>query len=787
MSKTPTENLIAFLEQDKVIPVIGAGVSAAVADLPGWKRAIENGFEFALHRSLNGEAIVKGKNLLEQGSLTESADILKRLLNSPKNPFATWLDQLFGQPVIRDKKLLTNIHKLCCPMILTTNYDNLIFKTLIVGQKQVFDWSEFQEVHRSVVREEEFILHLHGRINKPETVILSREDYRQLAEQSGYKAVLQSLWMNYHFLFIGCSKDGVLDDDFITILNFLKEWFPTNPHQHFMLVNEANIKNGEHESLLFDCNIESISFGNDYAQLPVLIEKINPNKERLEAKIKKLFETYLNGETSDPLDVGWILKMSKRYRELQEKLNKLKKEFEEKKGGSYFDKDLYEEIQKVEALITKFKQEVSDLLSRYPDIKARFGEGDVDEVIINLQREDLEERARQLEVENKRLSAGRGEMNEKLKQLALDYLLRASLVFVNVEDPDRAERARQFVDKALATFEDADILDQAGRFYKIKLRLPKEGVALLEKMILLNLDLVRRMASLYTIGTMYMDFDEESASKHLAKFCSMAENLKVNHPYLQTLYANGLHNLASSISDEVLKASKYAEALAVRRSAAKADPIYLSSLVFTANMVCSPIRDAAKFEATFDEALDAMEAFLRLDHVEPVVFFEDNCLAGLIVLSLKFGAFGMREKFDRLKSVFEGLLPMFDDYVVEFQPEHGLGAGTAYHQYFLTFSDNKDFAREEFQWMVDRSIVHFKQSMKYFLPDDRLYFMLAYSLSQKYIYKKFAEHDIPASLLFLKEALSCCRSIKNPDEKGKWLLDWILSELAGIEGTDIGS
>lgn len=773
MATTPTDNLITFLKQGKVIPVIGAGVSAAVAGLPGWKQAIEHGFEFAETRNLNGAAIAQGKGLLEDGKLTQSADILKRLLNSPNNPFATWLDQLFGQPVIRDKALLTNIHKLCCPMILTTNYDNLIFKTQILGQKLIFDWSEFQEVQNYVARDEEFIFHLHGRINKPETIILSSEDYQRLANQPGYKTVLQRLWMNYHFLFIGCSKDGILDDDFITILNFLKTWFPSMPHQHFILVNDQSISNGEHLSLLLDCNVESVSYGSTYAQLPAMIDQINPNKDKLEERMKQLIEAYLEGYKANSADVDTILSRSKRYTTVKQSLDSMKEEFEDKKvNQSFFDQSLHADIGKLEMLIVSMRDQVADLLKQFRDLTARIGDGDVDEFITKLQMEDLDKKAEDLRRERQQFAIRKDVIGEKLRKLAQDYLIKAAAIFVNIEDPNRAEGARLFVDKALATFQDADILEEAARFYKIKLLMPREGVALMEKMLHLDLDLVTRMVALYTMGTMYSAFDKERAAEHLSKFCTIAENLKVNHPYLQTLYANGLHNLASAIADKDLMVATYRRALDVRRTAAKADPIYLSSLTFTAGMISRQYieGDTGKFNEAFDEAINALETFLDLEHVEPVGFFEESCLAGLIVYSLGFRSRGMNDKFALLKGKFKVLIRKFDDYVVTFQPDHCFGVGEAYHHYFRTFTNKDEFPTEHFQWMVDRSIVHFKQSMKYLLPSDKVYFMLTYALGQKFPYKRLVERDHLAALILLKEAISTCKKIQHPDDSAKWLL-----------------
>lgn len=783
MDRNPTETLKKLLAQDKVIPVIGAGVSSAVAGLPGWKQALEHGFKFAGERWLSRESILEGKKLLEDGLLTKSADILKKLLNCPRHPFATWLDQLFGQPEIRNKVLLTKIHELCCPMILTTNYDNLIFKTSIVGQKMVFDWSEFQEVHQAVHRSEEFILHLHGRVNKPETIILSSDDYQKLSEQLGYKAVLQSLWMNYHFLFIGCSKDGILDDDFITILNFLKKWFPSNPHQHFILVNERNVQNGEHLELLFDCNIEPISYGTEYDELPGTIEAINPNKNKLESKIKRIIEAYLNVVSVDNVVVEDILTGSTRFKAWKNRLAKLQEDFDAKKKDGYFDNDLYEQIQEVEKSMTNFKREVTELINRFPDLKKLLGDCTTIEDFVNtFNAKDLDTKAQELRLENEKLKLRGKVASKKLKQLADEFLLMASFAFMNVDDPNREVVAISFIEKALRTFEDLDILEAAARFYKNRLGLSDKGAELYEKVVHLELDVVHRMMALYTLGTMYISFDKKRARKHLSKFCLIASNLKANHPFLQTLYANGLHNLASCIEDPEAKLETLEEAILVRRLAAKANPNYFSSLAYTLTPIFARFADNDKmrFENAFDEALEAMEQFLALSNKESVDFFEEDCLAGLILGSVGFSHNKMIDKFNGLKPKFRDLLKEFDAFVTSFKPECCLGVALAYHEYFLIFKMETEFVQESNQWMLDRSILHLKNSFQYSLPNDKLYYMLTYSLTFKWVYLFMVEKDHTTALFVLKEALSHCRKINKPDSRGIWLL----AELTRLDETE---
>ncbi|HVS90846.1 MAG TPA: SIR2 family protein [Mucilaginibacter sp.] len=287
----PLDKLLSLLNKDKVIPVIGAGVSFATAGLPGWRGAIENGLQYAEHRRFGEKDLMAQiKTLVQTGDLVKAANLLKQVLKAPNHPFVDWVEDLFGNPQIRSKALIDSIHDLCTPILLTTNYDDLLYGPYKIQEKKIFDWSLHGQIARSLQKNEEFILHLHGVYSKPDTVILSLADYDQLAGQHGYKSILQKLWTDYHFLFIGCSRDGIMDPDFSTVIDFMNQWFPDFPHEHFILMREPEFSTGVHHELLEKCNVHAISYGRGYDDLPRFINEINPNREK--TRLRR--EAYLN-------------------------------------------------------------------------------------------------------------------------------------------------------------------------------------------------------------------------------------------------------------------------------------------------------------------------------------------------------------------------------------------------------------------------------------------------------------------------------------------------------------
>jgi hypothetical protein len=285
----PVEQLINLLKKDKVIPVVGAGFSYAVANLPGWKGVIEHGLSYAKERQLApASQIADVQSLLNNHQLVQGAAIMKQILNAPNHPFPGWLEELFGNPAIATDELIHSVNDLCTDYILTTNYDRLLYSQSKLKTKQVFNWSNHEEAAKALAKKEEFILHLHGVYDKPSSIILSEYDYEHLSQQHGYKTILQKLWTEYHFLFIGCSRDGVMDEDFSTVIRFLQNWFPSVNHTHFILFHDSEFAKGTQIELLTQCNIQAISYGNDYKKLAAFINNINPNKDKLIRKTENL-------------------------------------------------------------------------------------------------------------------------------------------------------------------------------------------------------------------------------------------------------------------------------------------------------------------------------------------------------------------------------------------------------------------------------------------------------------------------------------------------------------------
>lgn len=282
-----TEKIIDLLKKDEVIPVLGAGVSYATSKIPGWEGFIKQGLEFIKERNLAEEiTIEETKKMLDEGDYLQSAEIMKQILNAPYHPFSDWLDNMLHEPDIHSNKLIESIRDLIAPIVLTTNYDKLFYYKYHLNSYNIFNWTNHRLIKRSINKKDDIFLHLHGIYDEPETVILSQKDYSKLNENEGYKNIISELWSNRSFIFIGCSKNGVLDEDFKTVLNFFEKWFPDLPREHYILLKNDEIVLCAKE--LSRYNIIPVAYGEKHDDLPLFINKLNPNQDKKTQKLNQL-------------------------------------------------------------------------------------------------------------------------------------------------------------------------------------------------------------------------------------------------------------------------------------------------------------------------------------------------------------------------------------------------------------------------------------------------------------------------------------------------------------------
>jgi hypothetical protein len=271
------ELLSSLINQKKIIPVIGAGVSAASAGVPGWWGLIKTGLDFAKDRGLSNDDLYKStEEKLEKNDLLGAAKELKLLLKAPGGVYGSWLDSQFDGLKVKNEELYNSILKLDASYLITTNYDKLLSEHHLYREN--FTWEEPELVRKNITQEKPFVFHIHGVYTHPQTLIFGGDDYDAIKLNAAYRALINFIWLGKSLLFIGCSKDGVLDEDFKLTIQTFTDAFTDSAHEHYILLKSADADSKSIKDFLHKYRIQIIVFGDRNDQLPVFIDSFNPNE-----------------------------------------------------------------------------------------------------------------------------------------------------------------------------------------------------------------------------------------------------------------------------------------------------------------------------------------------------------------------------------------------------------------------------------------------------------------------------------------------------------------------------
>jgi hypothetical protein len=280
---SPAGQLRWLVARGKVVPVIGAGVSKAVAGAPDWPILIKAGAEYArAHRLVRSSdaAELLGSSLSTPASVIDAATTVRRWLEESKE-FGPWLHSLFSQLHASQPRLLGAIWGLKLALIVTTNYDRLLSGAYPRGAVNVFTWKQPSLAHAAIARDDFcplHVFHLHGVFDEPESVIFGERDYGRLAEQRGYEDLVRTLWIARSLVFIGSSLNGLDDPDFFRLITWASDTFGNDSCKHYILARagEIDAETAEKWSLR---NIETVVYGESFDDLPIFLQELWPLSE----------------------------------------------------------------------------------------------------------------------------------------------------------------------------------------------------------------------------------------------------------------------------------------------------------------------------------------------------------------------------------------------------------------------------------------------------------------------------------------------------------------------------
>lgn len=226
--KSRTRNLIPFL---------GAGASIPF-NLPNWGDLL-----IELDKGLTALDSAKYRDLIQQGDYLKALSFLKKYSTLYKNEQLIKRDikSIIKTRYIKENNTnnhnIIDILKLDTQFIVTTNYDNIVSDYLMDYRGEFImpqTLETLEDLQDLMYDNSQKVIHLHGNVEIPNSMIVTKDDYDNLYKTEKIIHVLNGIMTNKTLLFIGFSfKDEYFKDLYDKIFSFIKgEHFIIVPNLH---------------------------------------------------------------------------------------------------------------------------------------------------------------------------------------------------------------------------------------------------------------------------------------------------------------------------------------------------------------------------------------------------------------------------------------------------------------------------------------------------------------------------------------------------------------------------
>jgi SOS-response transcriptional repressor LexA len=262
-------------EGPTLTPFVGAGFSSAAtsgAEHASWSGLLLDGIKVCERLCVptpSGWSERMKEQLDNADTITylAVADEVTRRLSAVRQgqEFGFWLRRTVGG--LRPSKEGRTAIKAVCKLgdfIVTTNYDNLI--EMATGWKSC-TWSD--KYYAATLSKPQVVVHLHGVVDNPESIILSSAHYERLSTNEPTQIFHQTLFASRRFIFIGCG-DGLGDPDISTLMEFAHRAEPET--EHYLLVTGKQLRRLNRHPI--SPQVTPVAYGSDFADLTPFLVKL---------------------------------------------------------------------------------------------------------------------------------------------------------------------------------------------------------------------------------------------------------------------------------------------------------------------------------------------------------------------------------------------------------------------------------------------------------------------------------------------------------------------------------
>lgn len=280
-----TPDLVDDIARERVIPFLGAGVSASAKTASGNKIKPWAAFLRETAGSLDGKLQNLVSELVNRGEYLLACEILQSKL---KDSWEDILTKEYAQKAT-PSGLHESIVKLNQRIILTTNFDKLLesaFDKLDTDDKYYrttinsLDSDAFRAFKSHSTK---YIVKIHGTIDAVGSLVFSRSEYiRRAFGNQNYSLFMEHLLLNYTFLFIGFSMDDPAISSIMEM--YCLKYNSSRPHYVFVPSDTPEYFDETYKNLR---KLVSIRYdaADDHKQLPELIQELAKAAEQRKKEI----------------------------------------------------------------------------------------------------------------------------------------------------------------------------------------------------------------------------------------------------------------------------------------------------------------------------------------------------------------------------------------------------------------------------------------------------------------------------------------------------------------------
>jgi WD40 repeat protein len=278
-------DLVKKIADGNCVVFVGSGLSIA-AGLPGWPDLLRQMIRWAEEHGKEMSDRADLEKDIDNNKLLDVAEEMRERLG--ENDFRQFMVEVFCNPdlgPVEAHELLTEIP---FSAVITSNYDTFVEDTWIRkgSSSLVFTQLDYPELAGALRDDKFYVLKVQGTINRMETIILGRSDYREVMfSNPAYQQHLATLFSTKTVLFLGFA---LTDPDLMTLMDKLGAIFKGYGGKHYALMHVKEVPPYRQNRFERDYNIHIIPY-DDHSEVPVFLRELvqelgKPEREEGEKK-----------------------------------------------------------------------------------------------------------------------------------------------------------------------------------------------------------------------------------------------------------------------------------------------------------------------------------------------------------------------------------------------------------------------------------------------------------------------------------------------------------------------